>query len=53
MYCKIHDVFWDYRDSWYCPICMMIYSDQLEERLKEFLGETKLKLNEKLDDGNE
>ena len=35
MYCEHHDVFWDYRDSWYCPICLIEYSQRLEDMMKE------------------
>ena len=41
MYCKLHDIFWDYKDSWYCPICLIEYSQRLENKLIAFVGENK------------
>jgi len=31
MYCVKHDIFWNYMDSWFCPVCFIEYDEKIKE----------------------
>ena len=50
MYCAIHNVFWNYTDSWFCPICALSCSEQIEEMLSTVMELEKMNSDEGDDD---
>jgi len=46
MYCEIHDIFWDFKlSSWFCPLCVLDYHEQMEDMVAAVAEIRKNKMN--------